>query len=492
MEDAFGRFLSRAAGAGLLGLDEVQVLDSSPIWGRGAVEDTYNLIGSAVRKLLGVTARRRGTKAKDLAGELGLVLTGPAETGSLKGRAGIDWTQEEERRQFLNEVVEEARQLLEETAGDEEADANVAEAAQLLRRILVQDLERVEPTETGADGEESGPDEGDDAQSTQSDAQSVLALGTEIEIRRGVAKDRVVSVGDSEMRHGHKSRNRTWEGYKSHVSVSAESEFVTAVQVTQANVHDGAAAPALMEAHERVGLKPEAYVGDMAYSPAELREDTAERGSEMVARVPPATAPGGCFSKDVFEVDLEAGSITCPAGETTGRAHRRPSGEATYYFDGRVCADCALREACTRQKPEVMRRTGRGRSIALHALEATLQRARALEGTPRVQQLLRQRPVVERRLAHLMYGRGLRQARYRGAAKTQFQALTAALVLNLVRMSTLMADPSLSSKARTYLITQFASLLHLIAFIDAMDRSAHISNKPRSRPRSRGPFRSAF
>jgi transposase len=79
MEETFGRFLSRAAGAGLLGLDEVQVLDSSPSWGRAAVEDTYNLIGSAVRSLLGVTARRRGTRAKELAVELGLVLTGPVE-----------------------------------------------------------------------------------------------------------------------------------------------------------------------------------------------------------------------------------------------------------------------------------------------------------------------------------------------------------------------------------------------------------------------------
>ncbi len=62
-------------------------------------------------------------------------------------------------------------------------------------------------------------------------------------------------------------------------------------------------------------MKPEAYVGDMAYSPAELREGAAERGTEMVARVPPATGVAGCFSKDEFMIDLEAGSITCPAGE---------------------------------------------------------------------------------------------------------------------------------------------------------------------------------
>ena len=41
------------------------------------MQDTYNLIGSAVRKLLGVTARRRSRTPEEMAGELGLVLTAP-------------------------------------------------------------------------------------------------------------------------------------------------------------------------------------------------------------------------------------------------------------------------------------------------------------------------------------------------------------------------------------------------------------------------------
>lgn len=457
MEEAFGRFLKRAMDVGVLSADEVQVLDSSPIWGRGAVEDTYNLIGSAVRKLLGVTARRRGAKPEALAGKLGLVLTGPAEEGSLKGRAGIDWSKQEERRAFLNHVVEEARHLLEETAREEQGDSEVAEAAALLRRILMQDLERV--SATVPDAAEADPDEDDPAQ-------SVLDLGTEVQIRQGVAKDRVVSVGDPEMRRGHKSQNRSWDGYKAHVGVSAESELITAVHVTAANVHDGMAATALMEQHESQGIKPEAYVGDMAYSPAELREGAAERGTEMVARVPPATAIAGCFSKDAFTVDLEAGSITCPAGEVTYASAERVSRGGPVHFDGQTCAGCALREACTRRDPEVMRREGRGRSIRLHPLEAILQQARALENTERIQRLLKQRPLVERRLAHLMYGRGhMRQARYRGTDKTQFQALAAALVVNLVRMATLLGDPALSPPHRDRLTAQIAVLARLISWI---------------------------
>jgi transposase len=197
MEEAFGRFVDGLLEAGVISADGVQLVDSSAIWGRGAVEDTYNLIGSAVRKLLGVTARRRSRTPEEMAGELGLVLTAPQESGSLKGRAEIDWSDPEERRALLNELVQEARQVL--AAGsreDVEADPAVVEAAALLRRILVQDLAPV-----------PDPDEEDDPPDDDP-GQAVLELDQEVEIRQGVARDRVVSVGDPEMRHARRLLNK--------------------------------------------------------------------------------------------------------------------------------------------------------------------------------------------------------------------------------------------------------------------------------------------
>jgi len=461
MEEAFGRFLKRASEVGLVSPDEVQVLDSTAIWGRGAVEDTYNLIGSAVGKLLGATARGRGQKPEALAKEIGLVLTAPAEGGSLKGRAGIDWSVPEERRAFLNGVVGEARLLLEETEGEGDISAEVAEAAALLRRILVQDLECVKGSESTHDG--GGPKGG------VGQEQSVLAFDAEVQIRQGVAKDRVVSVGDPEMRHGHKSHNRMWDGYKAHVSVTAQSEIVTAVEVTAANVHDSEAAQELIEEQEKHGLIPEAYVGDMAYSVAELRHWTAtEADSEMVAAVPPATASKGCFSKDAFTVDLKEKTVTCPAGQTTRRVSQQSSGRPIFHFDGGECAGCVQREACTPRKPEKMRRTGRGRSITLHSLEAVLQHAREIQPTERIQKLLRYRSVVERRISHLT-GRGLRQARYRGTVKVKFQALATALVVNLVRMGT-----QLTPKPTVPLASGPLPLSHLLAALgSALDGTIH-------------------
>jgi len=432
MEQAFGRLTQGLMEAGIVSADEVQVLDSTAIWGRGAVEDTYNLIGSAVRKLLGVSARRRGRKAEELAVELGLVMTAPTEEGSLKGRAGIDWDDEEQRRMFLNQIVAEARLMLGAVSDDELAETEVAEAAGVLRRILLQDLEPVD-VEADEDDVQGSDDTGD---------QEVLGLDTEVDIRHGVAKDRVISAGDPEMRRGHKSRTQSWDGYKAHVSVEAGHGFITAVEVTPANVHDAAAAPELIERQKEQGLSPTAQVGDMAYSAADLRQWASEQGTEIVARVPPARGVHDCFGKDDFEIDLDEESVRCPAGHTTRHFSKGSNGRRIFVFDGAVCAACPLRDRCTRKDPAAMRDTGRGRSISWHALEGVLQAARRTEKTDRVQDLLARRWIVEQGIARLMR-RGLRQARYKGTHKVRFQAVTAALVTNLVRLIGLSAPTNL-------------------------------------------------
>ena len=53
-----------------------------------------------------------------------------------------------------------------------------------------------------------------------------------------VAKDRVISTVDPEARHGHKSRNRRFDGYKAHVSIDPDSELIDEVAVTPANTPD--------------------------------------------------------------------------------------------------------------------------------------------------------------------------------------------------------------------------------------------------------------
>ncbi len=194
-----------------------------------------------------------------------------------------------------------------------------------------------------------------------------------------------------------------------------------------------------MEAAETRGLKPVAWVGDMAYSAAEFREAAQARDGQVCARVPPTANRRGLFSKDDFTLDLEADTATCPAGRTTDRRRDQKDRGGIFLFEGSSCAVCPLRERCTSKDPETMRSTGMGRTISVHRREDLLQEARAQEGAPTFEELIARRPLVERTIGHFM-GHGRRQARYVGVAKTRFQALATALVCNVAHRGAVLRD----------------------------------------------------
>ncbi len=121
-------------------------LDSSPLWGAGRVEDTYNLLlGHALRKALGVIARQQGRGLAEVATEAGASVVAGT---SLKAALDLDWDDPNERAQALVRVLE-ALDAVEEYLDDGtgEGDATPAAGIETARRVRAQDVE-----EGGADG----------------------------------------------------------------------------------------------------------------------------------------------------------------------------------------------------------------------------------------------------------------------------------------------------------------------------------------------------
>ena len=144
------------------------------------------------------------------------------------------------------------------------------------------------------------------------------------------------------------------------------------------------------------------------------------------------------FPKEDFQIDLKAGTCTCPAGNVThtlrtfGTRTNRLGGTylaQSFQFDPAICGPCPLRSQC------VAAGDGRGRTVALHPQEALLQQARAFQNSKAFAEYRRRRQVVEHRLARLVQ-LGVRQSRYFGRAKTLFQILMAATVANLTLVAT--------------------------------------------------------
>lgn len=185
---------------------------------------------------------------------------------------------------------------------------------------------------------------------------------------RFAAKYRVISTIDTEARHGHKSKNRHFGGYKAQLSIDPDSELICELVATPPNTHDAGGVADLLE-NEPAADKP-IVLGDCAYVDGGTREALGEKGFTLMAKYPPIPNATGGFTNDHFLVDLETNTVNCPAGATIAR---RGDGSGSARFTPH-CGTCPLRSAFTKARA--------GRQVEINEHEAILQRARAEQTTP--------------------------------------------------------------------------------------------------------------
>lgn len=466
----FEKLNELAARLGLIEADDLHAIDSSHILGAAQVKDTYELIRDAMSEVIeGVRAMGEGELLEVFDEE-------KKERYRNKEKADIDWRQKQQRRDQLQVLVGDACRLL-EVAEEEELpeDTEARKAAGLLEKILRQDISF--PEQEGIDtfrgtGSEEGPDsetslsgeaskeeseqkekeeeeekeqkEKEDSQTDRDDRKEEHERGDgeteespEVRIKQGVSQDRMVSVMDPQMRHGRTSSANRFDGYTGHVLMNLEASWITDVPVGKASDGDGeVGTEPLEETEEQTGYCPEEVVGDMAYGTADNRVDYEDMEVDLISPVPEAVNGHGKFSKDDFEIDLEAGEVTCPAGETTKKQYQARDHQdrpvPKFQFDGEVCQDCELRDKCTTSK--------RGRSITLNYHEEKLQEDRAYQETDEFEEKYNQRPLSEAKIREVMRTHGMRNSRYTGKRKTQMQMTWTAAVVNLKRLPKLIKE----------------------------------------------------
>jgi hypothetical protein len=141
-------------------------LDASPLWGAGRVEDTINLLGHALRKVVGVLARQQGWGLAEgtrvLAERVG---TPELAASSLKAALDLDWDDPAALPQALGVVLGAVGRVQELAAGLGAAgDPQVAKGLAAARQVQDQD--------------------------------TVVGSGGVVQLRQGVAKDRRISIED--------------------------------------------------------------------------------------------------------------------------------------------------------------------------------------------------------------------------------------------------------------------------------------------------------
>src|SRR6266498_3719570 len=396
----FERSLELAIELGLIGGQVEQILDSTPMLGAAAVQDTATLVRCAVRRLLDAVKGADSRAATELRRGLRFDYSRPR----VKPRG--DWQDRDARMELLAEVARDAERALRAVEADEElmAAPEAAEAASVLREIIGQEFEVAD----------------DDVS----------------RVRAGRRGRQIVSAHDPEMRHGRQTSARRFTGYKLHAAAASEAPILTAVSLSAGNEHDGQQAGALVD-QQPEQRRPKRVIGDTAYGNVEAREQLEQRSISVLAPLHSTSPKDGTIAKEEFAIDLATDTVTCPRGKTAPIYKSRPrrpnatlrpsrpkgSGDRVARFARTDCEPCPLRPRCT---------PGGQRDVRISRREDLRQAAlQALSDPAERDHLKRTRPRIERLLGLVVYRYRGRKSRYLGKRKSTLQAVWTAVLVNL-------------------------------------------------------------
>lgn len=362
-------------------------IDSSPLEGAGRVEDTFNLLAHAARKVVSCVAGLLGWNDAQVCLQAGSPLL---LESSIKRALDIDWNDAVEKREAMTTFARQLDALQSWIAHhlpEEIAKPPLKEPLETLVQIQRQDLE---------------PDPQDGR----------------VRIRQGVAEDRRVAIADKEMRHGRKSKSKRFNGFKRHIAADVDRELILACALTPANRPEDEAMPALVADMARQGLDVDHLLIDRGYINSPLVDDVLHRRGKIICK-PWKSRNGSLFPKSAFTLNMRDRTIECP----TGQVQRFTFG-TTVEFDPDICDHCTRRSQCTTAE------LGHGRSVAIAENEQLQHRLRKEIRTSAGRAALRERTMIEHKLAHISQRQG-NEARYVGIRKNTFDLRRASAIQNL-------------------------------------------------------------
>jgi len=372
---------------GLLDGPLEQIVDSTPMLGAAATQDTVRLVRFGVAKLIDAVMAVDLQAGKALAGGLEFDYAQPGV------KPECQWRLKAERERMLTRVAQDAQRAVcaVEQADELLDDEQVKTAYELLSELIGQDFDV--------------------------DQDGVPRL------HRGTRPGRIISTVDPEMQHGRKSSQSRFDGYKLSAAVTNSSDpLIVAVHVAPGGESDGPQAKHLID-QQPPERRPDRILGDTAYGNGVVRAELAERDVEVLAPVPEGAVTEDRVGKRDFTIDPDGGTVTCPAGNTAMITTSK-KGVRTARISRALCGACPLKDQCCPGRPS--------RQIALGEHEELMIAARqALNDPVTAAHLRHTRPRIERLLGLLACRYGARKSRYIGSDKARLQASWAAALVNL-------------------------------------------------------------
>jgi len=374
-----------------------RALDSTVLDDAVATQDTITQLVAAIRRV-----------ARTVPGADVIVAARTSTHDYSKtGKPDIAWDDAQARAALIHGLVTDALAVLDAVPAPDaepiEEDSTAGRAVALLALIAGQNVEWIPDVDDAGGG------------------------GGRWQIARKVAQDRVISTVDPETRHAHKTQHRRQEGFKGHLICEPDTGMITGAKLTQASgegSHDAAVGAELLDADDSM-TGTEQILGDSAYGTGDML--TKLEASDHTNAVKPwpirRNVPDG-FTTDDFTVDHDAGTVTCPAGNTVGFTAAK---RAAVF--GKLCTDCPLAALCINASQ------GRIVKLGIHDQLQWAHRKRWATDQPLRADYRRHRPMVERSIAWMT--RGARRLRYVGVRKNDAWWQLRAAAINLRKLTQL-------------------------------------------------------
>lgn len=257
-------------------------------------------------------------------------------------------------------------------------------------------------------------------------------------------KEELYKSKDEDAKIGHKTKDSSFFGYKTHIAMTPE-RIICAATVTSGEAADGKELPSLVEKSRKAGIKVENVIADRAYSGKSnliLAGEKDENGNEnfkLISRLNPVITDGSRKDDDGFVYNKDADMVQCKAGELSYRKkykNRKEKGKnksIRYFFDVSKCKECPYKDGCYKEGAKQKTYT-----VTLKCEEH--QKQQEFQETEYFKEMSKERYKIEAKNSELKNVHGYDTSVGNGLYATKIQGACTIFVTNLKRIVTLLNE----------------------------------------------------
>lgn len=247
-------------------------------------------------------------------------------------------------------------------------------------------------------------------------------------------EDHYTTSKDTDARVGHKTKDSSFFGYKTHLAMCDE-RIITAATVTSGDKGDGPQLQELVEQSRKNGMVVETVIGDTAYSGIKnlkLAEDE-ENGFTLVSKLHPSISCGYRKNEDKFDFNKDAGMFVCPAGHMAikkikmSNKNKKWNQSMTFFFDINKCKICSRREGCYREG-------AKSKTYSIPIKRDEQKRQLEFQKSQKFKEIARQRYKIEAKNSELKQVYGYDKALSYGIDSMQMQGAMVIFAANIKRI----------------------------------------------------------